>query len=530
MAECPRCHARYGAEFLLCPGDGADLVGLLEGRYRVEALLGEGGMGRVYRAEHVGLQKPVALKVLRSELGADATVVARFQNEAIAASKMGDPRIVEVTDFGRTPEGGFYSVMELIRGQTLEVPLAKSGAFESQQAIELLEQISLALQVAHTHGIVHRDLKPQNVMLLESAAGQPQRVKLLDFGVSKVLGRRERPLTDAGSLLGTAAYMAPEQINAESVDSRADIYALGALAYELLTGTPPFRKRGTVAVLLQHLHDAVEPPSQRKAGAGIPPELEELVLRMLRKRPEERPGSMAEVLEALRRIRGAPTVIGLPQFPRTTPSRGRLITVAICGAIAMAVLATAWTSMSRGDHGPGAQTSDPNPPVSPSTPTGGAGAISERPSSRGLEPMSANGAPARAGAVAGASVNGRSASMASGPSADAALDTRREPTGQVVSTPAAVHRLQVFSTPAGALVREGSVRLGRTPIGVEVTSSPRLLTVELPGFQPAQVRLTAESADVELFLAKLPDPEQTRRSSAPAKRDRTPRDLKPSPF
>lgn len=296
MPRCPTCQSEYAEDVSYCPRDGAALLpAVLEGRYRLLSQLGAGGMGVVYLAEHLGLRKSVAVKLLRGELSRDPTFTRRFEQEAIAASQIGHEHIVNVTDLGRTPTGELFYVMELLEGESLGALLLRERYLPLWRAVPILTQVCRALEAAHARGIVHRDVKPQNVMLLRRQE-QADFVKVVDFGISKVMqGQPASGLTEAGAILGTANYMAPEQASGGTVDARADVYSVGVLTYEVCTGTLPFRGDNTFATMLQHLEATAEPPSRRRPDLGLPPELDALVLSALAKDPAARP-----TLEAFR--------------------------------------------------------------------------------------------------------------------------------------------------------------------------------------------------------------------------------------
>jgi len=306
MPTCPMCRTVCDEAATSCPNDGTalatqdPLLGKIVGeRYRLLARIGEGGMGTVYRAEHIVLRKRMAVKVLRPELSADEDLVRRFQQEAIAASQIGQENIVDVTDFGRTAQGSLYFVMEELEGASLATVLG-GGPLPVERAALLLAQVCRALAAAHAHGIVHRDLKPDNVIVVRREDGSDF-VKVVDFGISKNgTGKERERVTRAGTIIGTPEYMAPEQGAAATVDHRADIYAFGVLAYELVTGTLPFQGETAIATLLEHQTKAPEPPSRRRPG--LPPEVEALILKALEKRPEARQQSMAEVAVDLTRV------------------------------------------------------------------------------------------------------------------------------------------------------------------------------------------------------------------------------------
>jgi eukaryotic-like serine/threonine-protein kinase len=270
------------------------LVGtVLAGRYRIEKLLGSGGMGSVYRAEHVHMRKAVAIKVLHREMTFMPEVVARFEREAVAAARIEHPNVAAATDFGRLEDGAFYLVLEYVEGQSLRALLKQEKKLSSLRALHITRQIADALSAAHGAGIVHRDLKPDNVMLIDRD-GDGDFVKVLDFGIAKVKveDQSSQPLTQFGSIFGTPEYMAPEQAQGLPVDGRADLYTLGILLYEMLTGSTPFIDDDMVVVLTRTL--TAEPPP---LPANVEPAVDQLVRALLAKSPEARPASAAELVE-----------------------------------------------------------------------------------------------------------------------------------------------------------------------------------------------------------------------------------------
>jgi tRNA A-37 threonylcarbamoyl transferase component Bud32 len=263
---------------------------LLSERYRVLRKLGEGGMAAVYLAEHVVIQKKVALKVLAPELARREELAARFLQEARAASRIGQENVIDISDYGRA-DGLAFFVMEYLEGQDLGALLRTSGAISWPRARAIVVQICRALRAAHALGIIHRDLKPENVFLLERE-GRADFVKLLDFGIAKVpgdLGGADSPrLTRTGMIFGTPEYMAPEQAEGKPTDHRADLYAVGCVLYHCLTGTAPFHAETFMAMLTKHLVELAEPPSLRRPDLGIPPAVDALVARALEKDRERR--------------------------------------------------------------------------------------------------------------------------------------------------------------------------------------------------------------------------------------------------
>lgn len=282
-----------------------DLVGdVLSERYRLDEYIGGGGMGEVYKAEHVMMKKTVAIKVLRPEAADQEHVVERFRREAQAAANIDHPNICSATDFGRTDAGSFYLVMEYIEGPNLGDVIARHGAMDLERALHIADQVADTLEVAHEQGVVHRDLKPENVMLVDDG-GEREQIKVLDFGVSRVQMADDMPsITKTGAVFGTPHYMSPEQAAGEQVDVRADLYGLGSLFYEMITGRPVFDGEKSVHVMASHLKDDPLPPSKAASWQEIPTELDRLLLDLLEKDPDDRPQSATEVrgrIEVVRR-------------------------------------------------------------------------------------------------------------------------------------------------------------------------------------------------------------------------------------
>ncbi|MDP2272604.1 MAG: FHA domain-containing serine/threonine-protein kinase [Archangium sp.] len=271
---------------------------IIDGRYEIVGKLAAGGMGEVYRAQHVELGKAMALKVMLPELSNDPEFVTRFKREAIAASRIGQQNIVDISDFGRTANGRFYFVMEYLDGMTLSSLIHRQGAQPVERVLNIAAQACRALAAAHAQSIVHRDLKPENIMLLQRP-GQPDFVKVLDFGVAKVsAGHGQGGHTAVGMVVGTPQYMSPEQAKAVPVDTRSDIYSMALIIYELLTGRPTFAAETPSMLMVKHVVEA-PPPFEPGPLQSVPEELEHLVFRMLEKEPAARPQTMEEVIEVL---------------------------------------------------------------------------------------------------------------------------------------------------------------------------------------------------------------------------------------
>jgi serine/threonine-protein kinase len=285
-------------------GRGPDpLIGrVVADRYRILGPVGRGGMGVVYKVEHLRIGKLMAMKLLTGELSRNRDVVRRFKREALAASRLASPNTVQVWDFGHA-DGLTYLVMELVQGDDLGKVLRRSGPMPWVRVAKIAAQVCSSLVEAHARGITHRDLKPENLILVRSEASELQDlVKVLDFGLAKVQ-EDDRPnpneITTTGAIVGTPYYMAPEQIRSEAVDGRTDLYALGAVMYRALTGVPPFVAPTPMAVLSMHLTEPVVPPDARAPTLGIPEEASAIVVRALAKDPAERFQSATELRDAL---------------------------------------------------------------------------------------------------------------------------------------------------------------------------------------------------------------------------------------
>jgi eukaryotic-like serine/threonine-protein kinase len=274
------------------------------GQYTLEERIGEGGMGVVYLARHALLRRPTAIKLLPAHRAGEHAV-RRFEQEVRLTSSLTHPNTISIYDFGRTPDGVFYYAMEYLDGITLEDLVILDGPQAPARVIRILEQVCGALAEAHESGLIHRDIKPANVMLCVRGR-MPDQVKVLDFGLVKEHAREGAlGLSTDGTLLGTPSYLAPEAIsNPSRVDARLDLYALGAVAYWLLTGQTVFPGESVLEVCAHHLHSSPVAPSERSRQA-IPPALDELILRCLAKEPERRPASAMELARLLRNVAGA---------------------------------------------------------------------------------------------------------------------------------------------------------------------------------------------------------------------------------
>lgn len=279
---------------------------LLDGRYRLGPVLARGGMSTVYRGTDTRLDRPVAIKVMDPRLAADPAFRVRFEREARSAARIDHPAVVDVYDQGSDAAVAFL-VMELVEGGTLRDVLATRGALDVPAAVAVLDPLLDGLAEAHRRGLVHRDVKPENVLISRDGA-----VKVADFGL--VTAAAQAGVSHVGTILGTVAYLSPEQVATGAADAHSDVYAAGVLLFELLTGTPPYSGDTAVSVAYRHVHDDVPAPSTRVGG--VPPELDELVVRATRRDPAARPADAAAFLAALRR---AAQRAGVPRVPPPVP-------------------------------------------------------------------------------------------------------------------------------------------------------------------------------------------------------------------
>lgn len=275
-----------------------ELIGLtIEGRYRIDSLIGLGGMGSVYRAARLLIGDEVAMKILHTERVADPHAGERFRREAQAAARLKHPNAVSIHDFGITGDGLQYLVMELLEGLSLRQIIKQEGPLPASVAAEITTQVCAALDEAHQRHIIHRDIKPDNIIINSTTAGL--RVKVLDFGIAKLRDDVANHLTQTGSVMGTPHYMSPEQCLGEDLDSRADIYSVGIVLYEMLCGRVPFNSPVSTAVVVQHVNQP--PPSLRTINSGVSPQVEAVVFHALEKQPDARPptaGALARELTA----------------------------------------------------------------------------------------------------------------------------------------------------------------------------------------------------------------------------------------
>jgi serine/threonine-protein kinase len=437
--------------------------GTLAGRFRITRRIGEGGMGVVYEAVHALIGRPVALKVLHERYVERPEVAARLMNEARLASSIRNEHIVDIFDFGETADGRTFVVMELLDGASLAQVIRSEGPLSEARAVSICMQVADALGAAHERGIIHRDVKPENVFLAPRDGADF--AKVLDFGISKTVrvgdGAEAERLTQTGVVLGTPMYMSPEQARGEDgIDQRIDVYALGVILYECLTGELPFRGSNYLGIISDVLNRTPAPPREVRPDLGISRAAEQVVLRAMAKDREARYPSMSELGADLRRVLAGEPLLTGPATPQPAPGRARrpLAAYAILGALAAAVVLVAVVVASRAA------------PV-----------------------------PSRPATVAAA------APVVAAP---------QQPQQQPPPAPPTTVIVKISSNPPGAEIRNGDRKLGVTsalgPSAIELARSDRPvhLTFRLAGYEDGATdvvpEIDGEPINIELHAAKKP--------------------------
>jgi len=349
---CPKCAAVYGAEVIFCRNDGTildDSAGTLTGqiiaeRYRIISRIGEGGMGKVYLAEHIHMKRRCAIKFLHADLAGNEGALKRFYREAENASRIDHPNVVTVYDFGEAANGGIYLAMEYVEGESLQKKIERGDALPRDLVASIVRQTASALQSAHAMGIAHRDLKPDNIMLV--ARDGETRVKVVDFGIAKARGAAQK-VTVTGAIVGTPDYMSPEQLLAGDVDGRTDQYALALVAVKMLTGKLPFAATTSVESITSRLTTEPMPLRSLRADVAWPQLLQDVIARALAAEPADRYPTVIEFSRAFDRAIGTlggnvtPTVAEItlpasaipPTRVSTPPPRGRFPLAAVVVAM-----------------------------------------------------------------------------------------------------------------------------------------------------------------------------------------------------
>ncbi|QDG54120.1 hypothetical protein FIV42_26270 [Persicimonas caeni] len=523
----------------------------IAGRFEITSLLGFGGMGAVYQAVQRNMQRDVALKVIPSH---DPTTSARFKREALTISKLHHPNTVTVFDYGETDQGLLFLAMEMLSGQTLSDLIEQHGPMSPNQAVHIASQVCRSLNEAHQSDIVHRDIKPDNIFLIE-VDNDPNFVKVLDFGIAKIVrGEDNVELTGTGRIIGTPKYMSPEQILAEPVDHRSDIYSLACIVFEMLCGSPPFQDSSTTKLMLAHAHQAPPTFSERlpnQALSRIPGPLEQVVRRALSKSPAQRQPSIdafrEELQEALEATDHELRISELTAQTQTGQSPTQMHPAATATATGANDALTDSSDL-LAQHS--SQTlSKLKPPTSghQSAPT----AVNESEDTSG----SSLKAPLVALGVVLLLLGGLGAYMAFGPKQEdagqaeqadaaeagaqvAAAETQQpemhfeEATAgaEKEAEPATV-KIEVVTEPGSAHVFDEGVLVGKTPLKLDVEPGTTLAyEFERPGFLPQKATFTVEANDpsprFEVILEKKREktqprrPERTRVSTKPPKKDK----------
>ena len=306
------------------PTDDPLIGKVLSERYLIVRKIGEGGMGAVYQAQHALIEKKIALKILFQDLTRRPDLIARFLQEAKSASRIGHENVIDISDFGQSPEGLVFIAMEYLDGQDLGKMLKKTGAMDWTRARPILMQIAKGLRAAHSNGIIHRDMKPENIYLIQRE-GHHDFVKVLDFGIAKIINADEMggpALTQTGMIFGTPEYMSPEQAQGSPPDHRVDIYAVGCIMYHMLTGQVPFTADNFMGILTKHLLEPPVPPRKRRPDLEIPPDVEAICLKAMEKDRDKRYPDMDALYRALGAAGGfafePSTVFVAPRVPKAS--------------------------------------------------------------------------------------------------------------------------------------------------------------------------------------------------------------------
>ena len=498
------------------------LIGrVVNDRFRIVALLARGGMGKVYRAEQAPLGREVALKVLNPNYSGDSDPEfhKRFFLEASTCSKLTHPNTVTIFDYGRTDDDVYYIAMELLEGKTLHRALRESGPFDAGRALQIARQICRSLREAHSLGVIHRDLKPANVYLVRHGDEQDF-AKVLDFGLVKNLEDKGEDLTQTGLFMGSPKYMSPEQIRGERVDARADIYALGVMMYEMITGKVPFDRPNSVNILMAHVHEPPPPIRETNPEVQISPLLEQIIMKTMAKSADDRFASMDELLVALKHVTveaglalsGSHEMGMSGEFQVGPAATGSHPAVNITGDPLGSTGSGPGAFLAGGAlRTPGAINVPPSSGVSVApeepknrTPLYAAGAIAAVLALAGLAFTLSGGDPQPVETTVPPVATGPSTAPTTGPSTSTTPPTPVEP-------PITRTLVSLRSEPPGAMVRVGDQQYGPTPADVEWTGEEAVrgrevtFLFELSGHRDFTVTrtITADSLEVSAALDEI---------------------------
>jgi tRNA A-37 threonylcarbamoyl transferase component Bud32 len=519
MKACPACNSRYDDNTTYCVKDGsavvpdilqpnAPMIGQLIGdRYKVIKKIGEGGMGEVYVAEHIHIEKRVALKLLRAEVLSNQEAVSRFRIEARSASSIGHDNIISIDDFGTLPDGRVYMAMEFLQGAPLNDILAREP-LPLPRALDILIQVARGLSAAHAKGIAHRDMKPENIYVTNKEGRDIP--KILDFGIAKVSGGDSaQNLTVAGAIFGTPFYMAPEQAMGGKMDHRVDIYAMGVILYEVFTGTVPFKAETFMGILTQHITVPPVPPTQmaQQNGRVCPPELEAIILKAMQKDPNARYQSMNELATALiefyRFAVGANAMTAAPwagayfgsqtgpgwagastsyptfQSGQVVKKKGWVMPAVIAGVV---IAGGAGAAVAFWPRSQPVVTPTPTPTPTPeATPDAATVVKAATPDARTVATTPPDPTPAQPDA---------GTEVATTPTPP---DPRPDPRPDPTPDPRPDNRMidvTIVSTPEGAIVKLGGRYVGQAPLSVSVKEGQKTkYTLELKGYQTSSITI-----------------------------------------